>query len=80
MQTITLNVKDDFVPKFMDLLQELKDNVTFQSDENLDLDPYFYDRQKKLKKLVSDVEEGSEKVYDFENSMDELINELENSA
>lgn len=66
MQTLTIKVKDD-----------LKDNVIVQKDKNLELDPYFYERQKTLQKIRDDIKSGKMATHDFETSMDELIKELE---
>ncbi len=42
MQTLTIEVKDDFMTEFMKFID------TVVKDKNLELDPYFYERQKKL--------------------------------
>jgi len=54
MQTITLQIKDDFMAEFMKMIDTFKDNVVIQKNENLELDPYFYERQKNLQKIVDD--------------------------
>jgi hypothetical protein len=77
MQTITLQVKDDFMTEFMKMIDTVKDNVVVQKDKNLEYDPYFYERQKKLQQIRDDIESGKMATYDFETSMDELIKELE---
>ena len=57
-----------------------------KEDENLQQDPYFYQRQKELKKLRKDIKSGQVKMYewdDFEEEMDifekELIARYENN-
>lgn len=45
-------------------------------DPNLQIDPYFYERKKELNQLLKDVDSGKEPMYDFNESMDELIQEL----
>ncbi len=59
MQTLTIEVKDDFMTEFMKIIDTVKDNVIIKQDENLKLDPYFYERQKKLQQIL---ESDSEKV------------------
>ena len=59
MQTLTIEVKDDFMTEFMKIIDTLKDNVIIKQDENLKLDPYFYERQKKLQQILKS---DSEKV------------------
>ncbi|NKQ40226.1 MAG: hypothetical protein HF962_01480 [Sulfurovum sp.] len=77
MQTLTIEVKDDFMTEFMKMIDTVKDNVIVKKDKNLELDQYFYERQKDLQKTMDDIESGEMLTYDFETSMDELIKELE---
>ena len=77
MQTLTIQVKDDFMTEFMKMIDTVKENVVVQKDKNLEYDPYFYERQKKLQQIRDDIESGKMPTHDFETSMDELIKELE---
>ena len=83
MQTLTIQVKDDFMTEFMKMIDTVKDNVVVQKDgvllecKNLEYDPYFYERQKKLQQIRDDIKSGKMPTHDFETSMDELIKELE---
>jgi len=81
MQTIHLEVKDSYVANIMTLLHSLKDGmidkIEIQSDPNLKDDPYFYERREELHKLRDDVRSGKMQMYDFNQSMDELILELQ---
>ncbi len=81
MQTIHLEVKDSYVANIMTLLHSLKDGmidkIEIQSDANLKDDPYFYERREELHKLRDDVRSGNMQMYDFNQSMDELILELQ---
>ncbi|MGE0739429.1 hypothetical protein [Sulfurimonas sp.] len=81
MQTIHLEVKDSYVANIMTLLHSLKDGmidkIEIQSDPNLKEDPYFYERREDLHKLRDDVRSGKMQMYDFNQSMDELILELQ---
>jgi len=58
MKTLTLEVKDDFLAEFMKIIDTVKDNVVIKKDElplgckNLELDPYFYERQKDLEQII----------------------------
>jgi len=84
MQTLTIQVKDDFMTDFMKFIDTVKDNVVVQKDgvplgcKNLELDSYFDERKKDLQKTIDEIESGKMPTYDFESSMDELIQELEN--
>jgi hypothetical protein len=77
MQTLTVEVNDDFMGDFMGFLDDFKDNIKMKKDKNLELDPYFYERREKLQKIREDIASGKMPTHDFETSMDELINELE---
>ena len=83
MQTITLQVKESKVDHVMELLHKFKDDLIESwtlsplNDENLKLDPYFYERKARLAQLRDDIKSQKMPMYDFDSSMDELIKELE---
>lgn len=52
----------------------LSENI---NDPMLQKDPYFYERREDLHQLRADIRDGKEPMYDFNESMDELIKELE---
>jgi len=80
MQTLTIEVKDDFMAEFMKIIDNAKDNIIIKKDENLEIDPYFYERQKKLQQIRDDIKSGKSKTTsfeDFELEMDKFEKELE---
>ncbi len=80
MQTLTIKVKDDLVSEVMTVLAQFKDSIQITQDENLELDPYFYERQKKLQKIVDKMDKNPSiltNFEDFEIKMDKLEKELE---
>ena len=82
MQTLTLQVKDNFLPNLLNFLEQFKSEVTIKKDENLELDPYFYERKKKLHKIRDDVKNGTIKLFTQEESDKEIelfFKELENN-
>ncbi len=82
MQTLTLEVQDSFVPDLLDYLKQFKNKVHIQEDENLKLDPYFYERQKKLHQIRDEVKNGNMKLLSQEESDKEIesfFKELENN-
>jgi hypothetical protein len=58
MKTLTIEVKDEFFPEFMQMIEAVKDNVIVKKDKNLELDPYFYERQKELKQILENKGNG----------------------
>ncbi|MFA5454631.1 MAG: hypothetical protein WC272_04835 [Sulfurimonas sp.] len=81
MQTIHLEVKDDYVKNIIALLNSVRDvmidKIEVDGDANLKDDLYFYERREELHKLRDDVRNGNMQMYDFNKSMDELILELQ---
>jgi len=81
MQTIQIEVKDNYLVNVMAMLESVKDvmieNIEFKKDSMLAIDPYFYERKKHIAQTIEDIESGKMKMYDFDESMDELIQELE---
>ncbi len=81
MQTIQLQVKDGYTQNILDMLGSVKDimleKIEVKQDPNLEYDTYFYERKAELDKTIEAVDNGSMKMYDFNESMDELIAELE---
>ena len=72
MQTLTIEVKDDFMTEFMKIIDTLKDNVIIKEDENLELDPYFYERQKKLQKIRDDIKSEKVQMIDDEEFWEDI--------
>jgi len=86
MQTLTIEVKDDFMTEFMHVLNNFKDNIKIKKDgvlleyKNLEQDPYFYERQKELQQIRDDIKSGKSKTTsfeDFELEMDKFEKKLE---
>jgi len=80
MQTLTIQVKDDFMGEVIKFIETAKDNIVVQKDENLEYDKHFYERQKELQKIRDDIKSGKSKTTNFEEfkiKMDVLEKELE---
>lgn len=85
MKTIQVQIEDDKLELFLNIIQNLKEDVvnsfTIQSNDNikqnLKIDPFFYERQKELCQIKDDIKSGKMKMYNFNDSMDELLEELQ---
>jgi hypothetical protein len=80
MQTLTLKIKDDFMAEFMSMIDSVKDKVIVQKDQDIELDPYFYERQKKLQKIRDEIKDGKVKMIDdevFWEDMDTYVKTLQ---
>lgn len=72
MQTLAVQVEDNYVQDFMNYVNNHSNNITISKDKNLELDPYFYERQKELHQDLEDVESGKAEMI----SHDDLWNNI----
>jgi len=82
MQTLAIQIQDDYVNDFMSYVDSHSDSITITKDKNLEHDPYFYERKKKLHQIRNDVHNGNMKLLTQEESDDEIelfFKELENN-
>lgn len=71
MQTLTIQVEDNFLPNLLDYLKDFQGEVKVCKDKNLEHDPYFYERKNDLEKIIEESENGkmemlSQEQYDKE--------------
>ena len=85
MQTLTVNIEDNFVQDFLTIIEHYKDKIQLKKDKNLEYDPYFYERKKQLQQDIDDIDSGkvemlSQEQYDKEMSsfFTELKSKYEN--
>ena len=64
MQTVTLKVQDGFMPSLFHFLEKFKDEVVVETEENIEYDPYFYDRQKELHSIRENIKNGKIQMID----------------
>jgi len=79
MQTLTVNVQDNFIQDFIAIIEHYGDKIQLKKDKNLEYDPYFYERKKQLQQDIDDIDSGrmemlSQKQYDTE--MNSFFTEL----
>ena len=72
MQTLAVQVEDNYVQDFMNYVNNHSNNITISKDKNLEVDPYFYERQKELQQDLEDVESGKAEMI----SHDDLWNNI----
>ena len=58
MQTLAVQVEDNYIQDFMNYVNNHSNNITISKDRNLELDPYFYERQTQLHQDLQEVESG----------------------
>ncbi|MGM0520290.1 MAG: hypothetical protein ACQERD_11690 [Campylobacterota bacterium] len=76
MQTLTVNIQDNFVQDFLTILEHYKDKVQLQKDKNLEQDPYFYERQKQLEQDLQEVESGTAEMISHNDLWSNINNHL----
>ena len=82
MQTIAVQIQDNYVQNFISYVNKNSENISITKDKNLEYDPYFYERKKKLHQIRNDVKNGKMRLLTQEESDDEIelfFKELENN-
>jgi hypothetical protein len=79
MQTLSVQIQDNYMQQFMDFVKESHSNITISKDKNLEFDPYFYERQQELHQIRDDVK--SEKMEmlseeQYEKEIEHFFSEL----
>jgi len=83
MQTIAVQIQDDYIQNFMNYVNSHSENITITKDKNLELDPYFYERQKQLQQDIHDLDNGKAEILSseqFEIEMDVFFKDLKSNA
>lgn len=80
MQTLTLDIQDNFLQDFLTIIEHYKDKVQLTKDKNLEHDPYFYERQKQLQQDIDEIDSGKAQMInnqDFWNEIDIFTDSLQ---
>lgn len=80
MQTLSINIENDFVAEFMRYVKKCNDKIKINNDLNLEYDSYFYKRKEVLQQLSNDIKSGKIELQDwseFELEMDIFEKALE---
>ncbi len=80
MQTLSIQIQDSYMQQFMNFVKESHSNITVSKDKNLEIDPYFYERQKKLHQIRDDVKSGKMEMLSeeqYEREIEKFFSELE---
>ena len=72
MYTLTVEVQDSVFQEFLSFISKRKESIEIKQDKNLELDPYFYERQKQLHQDLEEVEIGKAEMI----SHDDLWNNI----
>jgi len=72
MQTMKVQIQDNYVQNFMSYVNHHSEDIIISKDKNLELDPYFYERQEKLHQIRDDVQNGNMRLLSKEESDNEI--------
>ena len=73
MKTIAVQIQDNYIKHFINYVNTHSENISIVKDSNLELDPYFYERQKQLQQDIDDIDSGRVNMIsneDFWNDID----------
>jgi len=76
MQTLSVQIEDSYMQQFMNFVKESHSNITITKDNNLELDPYFYERQKELHKRRDEIKNGDITIVSHEEVWGKIKNHL----
>lgn len=80
MQTLAVQVQDNYIQDFMNYVNNHSENITIAKDETLRNDSFFHERKKELHQIRDDIRSGKSQLVsfdDFENKTNLLEKELE---
>ena len=83
MQTITINIQDNFMQDFQNIIEKYKDKISIKKDKNLEYDPYFYERKRDLEQIIEESENGSMELLtqeQYDKEMDIFFKDLKANA
>ena len=80
MQILSVKIQDSYMQQFMNFVNESHSNITVSQDQNLEIDPYFYERRKELHQIRDDVKSGKMEMLSeeqYEKEIKQFFSELE---
>jgi hypothetical protein len=72
MQTLAVQIQDNYVQDFMNYVNNHSEYITINKDKNLEYDSYFYDRQKELHQIKSDIDNGKVQMIENDEFWDDI--------
>ncbi len=72
MQTMAIQIQDDYVNDFMSYVNNHSDRITISKDKNLEQDAYFYERQKELHQIKNNIDNGKVEMIENDEFWDDI--------
>jgi hypothetical protein len=76
MQTLTIDVQDQFLTSFLQYVENHKDTIRLNDDANLAYDPFFYQRQKELQQIRDEIKNDKTKIETHEQGWGNIKSHL----
>jgi len=79
MRTIAVQIQDNYLSDFMSYVNSHSESITIAKDKNLELDPYFYERQQELHQIREDIKNGDMEMLSqeqYEKEMKQFFSDL----
>jgi len=76
MQTLAVQIQDEYFQSFMSYVNSHSESITIAKDEKLEIDPYFYERQKELHQIRNDIKTGDIEMVSHEKLWGNIKNHL----
>ncbi len=67
MHTLTINIQDSVFQEFLNFVSKRKEAIEITQDKNLEIDPYFYERQNQLHQDLEEVESGKAEMISHDD-------------
>jgi len=80
MQTLSVQIEDSYMQQFMHFVNKSQSKVIVIEDNNLALDPYFYERQKELQQTRAKIKNGTMEMLSeeqYEQEIEQFFNHIE---
>lgn len=80
MQTLSVQIQDSYMQKFMEFVEDSHSNITVSKDKNLELDSYFYERKKELHQIRADIKSQKMQMLSeeqYEKEIEEFFSKLD---
>lgn len=80
MHTLTVNIHDSVFQEFLNFVSKRKETIEITKDKNLEIDPYFYERQRELHQIRADIKSGEMEMLSeeqYEKEIENFFSELE---
>ncbi len=77
MQTLAVQVHDNYIQDFISYVNNHSESITISKDSNLKIDPYFYERQQELHQIRDDIKNGDIEMVSHEKLWGNIKNHLQ---